>query len=194
MNKSAEFSPSFENSSRCQLELLLEPAAFHLLQPGTGGFRLLVGQGRNGPEFQSTDPYEEENAPNGGPVKELILFHFQDETNYDSLRPCRDLVESTKLWWPKPKKLWPLQPMSINSGPHKPSYSQPCAVPAWKKPPRFWASGERRFLVCRLSLADRSQASRYLAKLGEAAVTPCSPWPKRRSSSPTGGPRPKLAS
>ena len=71
MNKSAEFSPSFENSSRCQSELLLEPAAFNLLQPATGGFRLRVGQGRNGPEFQSTDPYEEENAPNGGPVKEL---------------------------------------------------------------------------------------------------------------------------
>jgi hypothetical protein len=71
MNKSVEFSPSFENSSRCQSELLLEPAASIFLQPATGGFRLLVGQGTNGPEFQSTDPYEEENAPNGGPVKEL---------------------------------------------------------------------------------------------------------------------------
>ena len=71
MNKSAEFALSFENSSRCQSELILEPAAYNLLQPGTACFSLLPGQVTNDRRFQSTDRCEEENAPDHGLVTEL---------------------------------------------------------------------------------------------------------------------------
>jgi hypothetical protein len=35
---------------------------------------------------------------------DLILFHFQDETNCVKVRACPDLVESTQHGWLKPKK------------------------------------------------------------------------------------------
>jgi len=71
MNRSAEFAPSFENSSRYHSELILEPAAFNLLQPATACFGVLPRQGTNNQEFQSTEFGGEENAPSNGVVSEL---------------------------------------------------------------------------------------------------------------------------